>query len=85
MKIARPVLRFAASGIVAALGFVGALIVVPHKGQDIVPLWRDLLCFCCFALLAIGVAGLLVSFIWWIVADIAARRRARDIPPTSAS
>jgi hypothetical protein len=86
MKIARPILLFAASGIVAATGYVGLPAFIPHKGlyQYEVPLWRDLVCFSCMTMVIIGPVGLLGSSVW-IVADIRGRRRTGDIAPGSTS
>jgi hypothetical protein len=78
MKIARPVLQIAASGITAAAGFVGLLTFIQTKGQELVPLWRDLVGLACFGLMVIGLVGFLASFISWIVSEISMRRKARD-------
>jgi hypothetical protein len=79
MKISRPVLGFVFSGISAALGFVGLLLVVPPKGRVDIPMWQDLLGWLCLALLLVGVVGLIVSFAWWIIAGIVTRRRVKPV------
>jgi hypothetical protein len=79
MNISRPVLGFAFSGISAALGFVGLLLVVPPKGRVDIPMWQDLLGWFCLALLLVGMVGLIASFAWWIIAGIVTRRKAKPI------
>src|SRR6476619_6022682 len=87
MKIARSVLLFAASGIVAAIGYLGVGAFPEHKGQYAyeVPLWRDLVCLSCEVMLVIGLTGLLASSVRWIVGNGSHTAHcARCVPPIRA-
>lgn len=85
MRVSRPVWRFAASGISAALGFIGLRAFVPLKGQDDIPMWHTVICFSCLALMVVGLIGLLVSLVWWVTAEVLARRKSKLVPPESSS
>ena len=84
MKISRPVLRFAESAIAFALGFLGIVVALggPLKIQ-FAPVWRQLLYYSSLALAATGLVAMLISLIWWIAADLKARRKATPITPMS--
>lgn len=76
MKINHRVKRFAGSGILAGFGFLGFIQFVPHKGQYST-MWSDALSFTCLVLFVIGLVGLFVSFISWIVAELRDRRKTK--------
>ena len=79
MNISRPVIRFAVSGVLAALGFVGSVLFAPPKGRSDVPEWQDLICWVSLAFFLIGFVGLIVYFTCWIADGIKAWRRSKRV------